>query len=59
MSFYKKLNEIPAHYGREAEFFDAEMLLIAFEVKPEVVELLLPPPLKPVEPIAIARLPKD
>lgn len=54
MSFYKNLNEIPEYYGKDAEFYDAEMLLVAFEVKPEIVERFLPPPLKPAQPIAIA-----
>lgn len=53
MSFYKDPKHIPAAYGGDVEFYDAEMLLVAFETKPALVEKLLPPPLRPVEPIAI------
>jgi hypothetical protein len=53
MSFYKKPNEIPETYGKDAEFYDAEMLLVAFETKPEIATQLFPPPLKPIEPITV------
>ena len=37
------------------EFYDAEMLTVVWETKPEIVKRLLPPPLAPVaKPIAIA-----
>jgi acetoacetate decarboxylase len=49
MSFVKSLEWITANYQDAAEFYDAEMLTIYFETKPEVVERLLPPPLKPPE----------
>lgn len=32
-----------------ADFYDAEMLVVYWETKPEIIEKLLPPPLKPVE----------
>ncbi len=49
MSFVKSLEWITANYRDTAKFYDAEMLTIYFETKHEVVERLLPPPLKPSE----------
>jgi acetoacetate decarboxylase len=42
--------------GRESfDFYDAEILTVWWETKPEIIEKLLPPPLKPIEiPIAFA-----
>lgn len=41
--------------GERYEFYDAEMLTVMWETKPEIVERLLPPPLKPVaRPLVIA-----
>lgn len=41
--------------GRRAEFYGAEMLMVTWETRPEIVQRLLPPPLKPTEkPIASA-----
>ncbi len=55
MGFVKSLEEIMAAYHEKAEFYDAEMLTVAWETKPEIVERLLPPPLKPTErPLALA-----
>ncbi|MFH1242065.1 MAG: acetoacetate decarboxylase family protein [Pseudomonadota bacterium] len=47
MGFVKTLEEIAERYQEKSEFYDAEMLTVYFETKPEVVERLLPPPLKP------------
>ena len=47
MSFVKTLEEISEKYQVNAEFYDAEVLTVYFATKPEVVERLLPPPLKP------------
>ena len=49
MGFVKSLEEIAAGYQSNAVFYDAEMLTIYFETKPEVVKRLLPPPLKPAK----------
>ena len=38
-----------------ADFFDAEILMVFWETKPEIIARLLPPPLKPAkEPVAMA-----
>lgn len=47
MGFVKTLEEISEKYRDRGEFYDAEVLTVYFETKPEVVERLLPPPLKP------------
>lgn len=47
MGFVKTLEEISEIYQKNAEFYDAEVLTVYFETKHEVVERLLPPPLKP------------
>ena len=47
MGFVKSLEEIAKNYQQNAEFYDAEILAVYFETKPEVVKRLLPPPLKP------------
>jgi len=49
MGFVKSLEEIAKGSQQNAEFYDAEMLTIYFETKQEVVERLLPPPLKPTQ----------
>ncbi|MBA7504266.1 putative acetoacetate decarboxylase [subsurface metagenome] len=49
MGFVKSLEWITENYPETAEFYDAEVLTIYFETKPEVVERLLPPPLEPFE----------
>jgi len=49
MGFVKSLEEIVEKYQDRGEFYDAEMLTVYFETKPEVVERLLPPPLEPAE----------
>jgi len=56
MGFVKSLEELAQLAAREtSDFYDAEMLTIAWGTKPQIVERLLPPPLKPTEePIAIA-----
>ncbi len=55
MGFVRSFEEIMAMAGKKAEFYGAEMLAAFWETKPEIVERLLPPPLKPVErPIAMA-----
>jgi acetoacetate decarboxylase len=57
MGFVKSFEEIAqfAAARETSEFYDAEMLTIAWETKPQIVERILPPPLKPTkEPFAIA-----
>jgi acetoacetate decarboxylase len=46
MSFVKTIEEI-SDYQPNGEFYDAEVLTVYFETNPEVVEKLLPSPLKP------------
>ena len=47
MGFVKSFQEIMANARTTAEFYDAEMLSVFWETKPEIIERLLPPPLKP------------
>lgn len=47
MGFVKTLKEISERYQKNGEFYDAEVLTVFFETKQEVVEKLLPSPLKP------------
>jgi acetoacetate decarboxylase len=55
MGFVKSFQEIMANTRATAEFYDAEMLTVFWETKPEIIARLLPPPLKPAEqPIAMA-----
>ena len=55
MGFVKSFEEILAGRRETADFYDAEMLMIFWETKPEIVARLLPPPLKPTEyPLALA-----
>jgi acetoacetate decarboxylase len=55
MGFVKTLEEIMARSGQTADFYDAEMLVVFWETKPEIVARLLPPPLKPApQPIVTA-----
>jgi acetoacetate decarboxylase len=62
MSFKKTMKEIKEGQKETFDFYDAEMLSIIYETKPEIVKNLLPPPLKPTDkPLAIlftARYPK-
>ena len=47
MGFVKSLEEISDNLRQKGEFYDAEVLTVYFETKPEVVEKLLPSPLEP------------
>ena len=47
MGFVKTLEEISERYQKKGEFYDTEVLTVFFETKQEVVERLLPSPLKP------------
>lgn len=47
MGFVKTMEELAENYRPNGEFYDAEVLTVYFETKSEVVERLLPPPLKP------------
>ncbi len=47
MGFVKTFPEILANRRTTADFYDAEMLTVFWETKPEIVARLLPPPLKP------------
>ena len=47
MGFIKTMEEISENYRDTGEFYGAEVLTVYFETKTEVVERLLPPPLKP------------
>ncbi len=49
MGFIKSLEELAGTYQPNAVFYDAEMLTVYFETKPEIVKRLLPPPLKPAK----------
>jgi acetoacetate decarboxylase len=55
MGYVKTADEL-AKISRETfDFYDAEMLTVVWETKPEIVQRLLPPPLKPGKrPIALA-----
>ena len=55
MGFVKSMDELMANERTSADFFDAEMLSVFWETKPEIVSRLLPPPLKPADyPLAMA-----
>ncbi len=61
MGFVKTMDELKATVsgkaGRLFEFYDAEILLVMWETKPEIVKRLLPPPLRPTDrPLATAYL---
>lgn len=46
-SFVKSLADIQQFGGKPTTFYDAEMLTVYWETKPEIIERLLPKPLKP------------
>lgn len=55
MGFVKSMQELMANARATADFYDAEMLAVFWETKPEIVDRLLPPPLQPTEyPLAMA-----
>lgn len=55
MGFLKTFEEITKNYRETADFYDAEMLVVLWETKPDIVKRLLPPPLKPArKPLATA-----
>jgi len=55
MGFVKTFEQIMANTRTTMDFYDAEMLIIYWETKPEIIAKLLPPPLKPAAyPIAMA-----
>jgi len=55
MGFVKSFEEIMANMKATADFYDAEMLMVFWETKAEIIEKLLPAPLKPADdPIAMA-----
>jgi acetoacetate decarboxylase len=47
MGFIKSLEEIAKNYQSNGEFYDAEVLTVYFETTTEIVQRLIPPPLKP------------
>ena len=47
MGFVKSLEAILAGRTETADFYDAEILLVLWKTKPDIVRRLLPPPLKP------------
>ena len=47
MGFVYTLEELRARQSERVEFYDAEMLTVYFETRPENVGKLIPPPLKP------------
>ncbi len=52
MGFVKSDDELKSTArgkGGLYEFYDAEMLVVMWESKPEIIKRLLPPPLKPTE----------
>lgn len=55
MGFLKTFEEIVKNYRETADFYDAEMLIVLWETKADIVKRLLPPPLKPArKPLATA-----
>src|SRR5512136_2111901 len=55
MGFVKTFEEIMTNTRATADFYDAEMLMVFWETKPEVVAKLLPAPLNPAAiPLAMA-----
>lgn len=55
MGFVKSFEEIMANTRATADFYDAEMLFVFWETKPEIIAKLLPPPLEPADaPVAMA-----
>jgi len=55
MGFVKTFEQIMANTRATADFYDAQMLAVFWETKPEIIAKLLPPPLKPsTHPIAWA-----
>ena len=56
MSFVKTPEEIEQKFRMESgDFYDAEMLVIYWETKEDIIKRLLPPPLKPAKhPVASA-----
>jgi acetoacetate decarboxylase len=55
MGFVKSLEELLANRKETADFYDARMLTVFWETKPEVIAKLLPAPLQPAEnPLAMA-----
>lgn len=55
MGFVKTLEQIAANTRATADFYGAEMLVVFWETKPEIISRLLPPPLKPSKyPVAMA-----
>ena len=59
MGFVKTLDEIRAIANNMGEFYNAEMLFIVWETKPEIIKGLLPRPLKPTEkPLVMAFIAK-
>ncbi|MFZ5569275.1 MAG: acetoacetate decarboxylase family protein [Thermodesulfobacteriota bacterium] len=55
MGFVKSFEDIMANTKATADFYDAEMLMVFWETKPEIIAKLIPPPLKPADaPIAMA-----
>ncbi|MFO7965007.1 MAG: acetoacetate decarboxylase family protein [Desulfobacterales bacterium] len=62
MGFIKTDEEIAKRISRSADFYDAEVLMVYFETRDDVVNRLLPPPLRPsiapVGGIFVANYPK-
>ena len=56
MGFIKSLEEIAKEYQPNAMFYDAEVLTVYFETKPEVVKRLLPPRLSRPKILSAAHL---
>ncbi|MDH4265140.1 MAG: acetoacetate decarboxylase family protein [Deltaproteobacteria bacterium] len=57
MGFVKTLEELLKNLRETADFYDAKMLAVMWETKPEIISKLLPPPLNPDKrPIVLAFL---
>jgi acetoacetate decarboxylase len=55
MGFVKTYEEIAALQRETGEFYEAQMLTVVWETKPEIVKRLVPPPLEPADrPLALA-----
>ena len=49
MGFVKSLEEIVAQHLQNLVLYDAEVLMVYFETKPEIIQRLLPAPLQPAK----------
>ncbi len=48
-SFIKNTSDIKKYISNPTTFYDAQMLTVYWETKPEIIKRILPPPLKPAK----------